>query len=77
MFFGSLGGHFAEQAAKGCFDRGICCLGNPPVEQVVALHPDEMMGLGHELKSFGEIFFEKLTKQLPFTVVEKVACLER
>ena len=60
--FGAFGWHFSEKTAKGRFDRGIGRLGNPPIEQVVVFHPDEVMRLGHELRAFGEIFFEEFAK---------------
>ena len=75
--FCSLGGHFTEQTAKGSFDRGICRFGNSSIEQVMALHPDEVVRLSHGSASFGEILFEELAKQLPFTPVEQGSCLDR
>ena len=68
--FCSLGGHFTEQTAKGSFDRGICRFGNSSIEQVMALHPDEVMRLSHGLRSLGEIFFEGLVSRVQFTAPE-------
>ena len=68
--FCPFGRTFAEQAAESCFDRGIRRLGDPPVEQVVTLHPDEVMRLSHGLRSLGEIFFEVLVSRVQFTAPE-------
>ena len=75
--FCPFGGHFTEQTAKGRFDRGIRRFGNPPIEQVVVLHPDEVMWLGHRLRALAEIFFEEFAKQFPFAPAEQGARLHR
>ena len=42
----------------------------------MALHSDEMMGLCHGLRAFGEIFFEEFAEQLPLTSAEHWTCLD-
>ena len=68
--FCPFGRPFAEQAAESCFNRGIRRLGDPPVEEVLSLHPDEVVRLSHELRSLREMFVEVIVRLVPSTATE-------